>query len=135
MALRRHPHVHKMRSPAMFCSLQSTSLSLHVTLSKPSNHTFVNIIIKVMNPVKGCNTEHSVVGYSPPLLLYTLGNTSQHMIHAFSKVNITLTMQATSHYLQGPTVVIPPRLYRPALHKEYCIFMEYMDIHESLEGT
>ena len=72
MALRRHPRVHKMRLPAMFCSLQSTSLSPRVTLSKPSNHTFVNIITEVMNPVKGCNTEHSVVGYSPPLLLYTL---------------------------------------------------------------
>ena len=35
----------------------------------------MNIITEVMNPVKGCNTENSVVGYSPPLLLYTLGVT------------------------------------------------------------
>ena len=40
----------------------------------------MDIIIKVVIPVKGCNTVHSGVGHSPSFLLYALDATNLHLI-------------------------------------------------------
>ena len=88
MARRRHPRVYVPMKCVRPLAYWLTYLSLNATLSKPWNCTFVNIITKVMNPVKG---EHTVVGYSPPLLLYTL------CIYCASRVKYTETL-----YIQVP---------------------------------